>query len=142
MRFSKLPLVACAILLPLLALAQNEHEEQHQHEAEPLQSDWLELVKGYRGDAVGAEMREIGDGDDDDTQQITLAIPKSAISHPDEIEEVVVYGRKPEEPEPLDIEYEWLDDYDNDNYGLVIRLGKDSRWPIRLYMYSDPGFTR
>ena len=51
-------------------------------------------------------------------------------------------GRKPEKPEPLDISYEWLDDYDNDNYGLVIRLGKNSRWPIRLYLNSSPGFIR
>ena len=51
-------------------------------------------------------------------------------------------GRKPEEPEPLDITYEWVDDYDKDNYGLVIRLGKNTNWPIRLYMNSDPGFVR
>lgn len=142
MRFKNFPLVICVALLPLFALAQNEHEDQHQHETEPLQSDWLELVKGYRGEAVGAEMREINGDDSDGSREITLAIPKSAIRHPDEIEEVVVYGRKPEEPEPLDIEYEWVDDYDNDNYGLIIRLGEDSQWPIRLFMYSDPGFIR
>ena len=69
-----------------------------------------------------------------------LSIPKSSINKPSEIEEVVVYGRRPEKPEPLDITYEWLDDYDNDNYGLVIRLGKDSNWPIRLYIDSSPGY--
>lgn len=136
MRFRNFRLtMICAVLLaPLVVLAQTE--------SEPMESDWLELVRGYRGEAVGVELRDIEDGDTEDTQKITLAIPKSAINHPDDIEEVVVYGRKPEEPEPLDIEYEWLDDYDNDNYGLVIRLGKNSRWPIRLYMYSDPGFIR
>lgn len=127
--------IMCALLLvPLAALAQTD--------SEPLESDWLQLVKGYRGDTYGAQVREIEDGETGDTQKITLAIPKSAISDPDAIEEVVVIGRKPEEPEPLDISYEWLDDYDNDNYGLVIRLGKNSRWPIRLYMYSNTGFTR
>lgn len=109
-------------------------------DVEPLQSDWLELVKGYKGDALGTELREIDD--DEDGRTVTLAIPKKSISHPDAIEEVVVVGRKPEEPEPLDISYEWLDDYENDNYGLVIRLGKDSRWPIRLYLNSGPGFIR
>jgi hypothetical protein len=64
------------------------------------------------------------------------------MNHPDTIEEVVVVGRRPEKPEPLDISYEWLDDYDNDNYGLVIRLGKDSNWPIRLYLDSSPGYVR
>jgi len=115
-------------------LAQTKHE--------PLQSDWLELVTGFRGETLGAELREIEDGEHEDGQKITLAIPKLAIGHPDNIEEVVVIGRKPEKSRPLEISYEWLDDYDNDNYGLVIRLGKDSNWPIRLYLYSDTGFVR
>ena len=42
----------------------------------------------------------------------------------------------------MDITFEWVDDYDNDNYGLVIRLGRDTNWPIRLFMNSGPGFTR
>jgi len=127
--------IVCAFLLMSLpVLAQTDNVL--------LESDWMELVKGSRDEAFGAELREIEDGDTADTQTITLAIPKSAISHPDAIEEVVVIGRKPEKPEPLDISYEWLDDYDNDNYGLVIRLGKDTKWPIRLYLNSDPGYIR
>jgi hypothetical protein len=127
--------IICAfLLLALPVFAQTDNVL--------LESDWMELVKGSRDEAFGAELREIEDGDTGDTQKITLAIPKSAISHPDAIEEVVVIGRKPEKPEPLDISYEWLDDYDSDNYGLVIRLGKDTNWPIRLYLNSDPGFMR
>lgn len=110
-------------------------------EGTSLQSGWLELVKGHKGDALGVELREIEPGDEEGTQKVTLAIPKTAIEHPDTIEEVVVVGRKPEESEPLKIEYEWLNDYDEDNYGLVIRLGKGD-WPIRLYMNSSPGFVR
>ena len=109
---------------------------------EALQSDWLELVKGYRGKTVGAELVEIEDGDTAGMQKVTLAIPKTAISDPDVIEEVVVVGKMPEQREPLDISYEWLDDYDSDNYGLVIRLSKDTQWPIRLYLNSAPGFAR
>ncbi|MEM9422936.1 MAG: hypothetical protein AAF986_10625, partial [Pseudomonadota bacterium] len=74
---------------------------------------------------------------------LILAIPKTSMAHPDSIEEVVVVGQRPEQPEqpePLDIEYEWLRDYDNDNYGLVIRFGKESKWPIRLYLDSSPGY--
>ena len=130
----RLASICVALLAPAILVAQDDKG--------PIESDWLELVKGYKGDAVGVELREIEDGDTEETQKITLAIPKTAISHPDEIEEVVVCGRKPEEPDPIDIQYEWLDDYDNDNYGLVIRLGRNSRWPIRLYMNSDPGFIR
>jgi hypothetical protein len=114
-----------------------------QSDDEALKSDWIELVKGYKGDTMGAEIREIEEEGADGTRKITLAIPKTAIKHPDEIEEVVVVGRKPEEPEPLfNLRLEWLDDYDNDNYGLVIHLGKDSNWPIRLYMSSESGYMR
>lgn len=125
----------CAVLaIPLFVFAQTDPAA--------LESSWLELVKGYKGDALGAELVEIEDGDVEGTQKITLAIPKKSMSHPDQIEEVVVIGRKPQKRKPLDISYEWLDDYDKDNYGLVIRLGKNTNWPIRLYMNSEAGFTR
>ena len=107
---------------------------------DPMQSSWLELVKGYRGDDLGVQVVDIEEGDSADMQKITLAIPKNMAVNPNEIEEVLVIGRMPEKPEPLDITYEWVADYDNDNYGLVIRLGKDTNWPIRLYMNSEPGF--
>lgn len=130
-------LIACVtalLLLPGLSPAQQD---------EVLKTDWMELVKGYRGKTVGAEVREVKENGEDGTRTIILAIPKEAIADPDEIEEVVVVGRKPEEPEPLlDVRIEWLDDYDNDNYGLKIYLSKDSNWPIRLYMSSEAGYIR
>ena len=99
--------LSCAVLA---ASAQNENGT--------LKTDWIELVKGYKGDTVGAEVREVEQ--EKGVRKVTLAIPKTAIESPDEIEEVVVVGRKPEEPEPLlNIRMEWLDDYDNDNYGLI-----------------------
>jgi hypothetical protein len=122
------------LALPLLLVAQDE--------ALPLQSGWMELVKGQRDPATGVEMREVKEENAGETRTVTLSIPKTSMNHPDTIEEVVVVGRRPEKPEPLDISYEWLDDYDNDNYGLVIRLGKDSNWPIRLYLDSSPGYVR
>ncbi len=122
------------LALPLLLVAQDE--------ALPLQSGWMELVKGQRDPATGVEMREVEEENAGETRTVTLSIPKTSMNHPDTIEEVVVVGRRPEKPEPLDISYEWLDDYDNDNYGLVIRLGKDSNWPIRLYLDSSPGYVR
>lgn len=87
-------------------------------------------------------MREVEYGPEAGNRTVRLSIPKSSMSSPDEIEEVLVIGRRPDKPEPLDISYEWVDDYDNDNYGLVIRLGKDSNWPIRLYIDSAPGYLR
>lgn len=127
-------LLALALLIAPGSMAQSG--------SDPMQSDWLELVKGYRGADHGVQLVEIEEGETADTQKITLAIPKKSVANPNEIEEVVVIGRMPEKPEPLDITYEWVADYDNDNYGLVIRLGKDTNWPIRLYMNSEPGFIR
>ncbi|HEY6131787.1 MAG TPA: hypothetical protein VIV27_07190, partial [Halioglobus sp.] len=104
---------------------------------------WLSLVKGAKDDTVGAQMINIEKGDTADTQKITLAIPKKSIANPQDIENIVVVGQrpeKPEKPEPQDITYEWVDDYDSDNYGLVIRLSKETNWPIRLYLNSEPGF--
>ncbi|MCB1730443.1 MAG: hypothetical protein KDI21_08205, partial [Halieaceae bacterium] len=113
-----------------------------QEDKQPLQSDWIQLVKGYRDQGSGVEMREVEYGSEAGSRTITLAIPKTYRISADEIEEVVVVGRRPPKPEPLDITYEWLDDYDDDNYGLVIRLGKDSNWPIRLYLDSGPGYLQ
>ena len=129
--------VCVMLLVSLSAIAQAD--------VSAMETGWMELVEGTRDDASGAELVEIEDGDTSDTQKITLAIPKSAIANPDQIEEVIVIGMKPEaqeKPEPVEFTYEWVSDYDSDNYGLVIRLGKNTNWPIRLYMNSDPGFTR
>ncbi|MCB1704611.1 MAG: hypothetical protein KDI17_07100 [Halioglobus sp.] len=112
-------------------------------QGEGTQTGWLELVKGSRDDTVGAELVNIEDGDTADTQKITLAIPKASVVNRNDIEEVVVIGQRPpapEKPKPVKFSYEWVSDYDNDNYGLVIHLGKDTNWPIRLYLNSAPGF--
>lgn len=129
---------ACALLLSLPTIAAWSGDEA-------VQSGWLELVKGAKEATLGAELVEIKAGGTADAQTITVAIPKTAIANPSEIEEVVVLGQrpeKPEKPEPLDITFEWAGDYDADNYGLVIRLRRNTNWPIRLYMNSNPGFIR
>jgi hypothetical protein len=129
---------AAALFLCLLAsVAQSGGEE--------VETGWLELVKGSRGDIIGAELVDIEEGDSADTQKITVAIPKASVGNPGDIEEVLVIGQKPPEAEkskPVEYTYEWVTDYDSDNYGLVIRLGKNTNWPIRLFMSSDAGFIR
>ena len=112
------------------------------------ETGWLELVKGYKGSEVGAQMREVETHETTGEKTLKISIPKAAITHPSQVEEVVVVGQKPEERGPLfnldfdvdfEYEFEWVQDYDKDNYGLVIRLGKNSNWPIRLFMYADDG---
>ena len=132
------PAMAVALSLSLISEGVRADEEV-------LESDWLELVRGFRDDTLGVTVVDIEEGEAEDPRTITLAIPKTEVGDPKTMEEVLVIGQmpeKPEPPEPLDISYEWLDDYDNDNYGLVIRLSKDTKWPIRLYLSSDAGFVR
>ena len=113
-----------------------------------VETGWMELVKGSRDSSVGAEVVKIEEGDAVGMQKVTLAIPKDSIADPNEIEEVLVIGKRPqgsvevENTKPVNITYEWVTDYDSENYGLIIRLGKNTNWPIRLYMNSEPGFVR
>lgn len=110
-------------------------------QADVKESGWMELVKGSLDDVYGAEVHEVGTHEG--RQKLTIAIPKASIDHPNEIEEVLVVGQKPAEPEPLlDIEYHWVEDYHNDYYGLIIYLDEKMNVPIRLYMHSDEGFIR
>jgi hypothetical protein len=109
-----------------------------------MHTDWMNVVKGSRDAASGTEVVSVEEDGASGSRTVTLAIPKRAVNDPDTIEEVVVVGQAPEKPEPTDlhISYEWITDYDNDNYGLVIRLSENTNWPIRLYLNSAPGFTR
>ncbi|KAA1192541.1 hypothetical protein F0M18_07670 [Pseudohalioglobus sediminis] len=135
MRHTIRTLVAVAALAPVSGLAQ---------EGTSLESDWIELVKGHKGATLGLELRDIQVNEDDGTRTVTLAVPKESIDDPDTIEEVVVRARGPQQPEPpapLPVRFQWLDDYDADNYGLVIHLG-EGNWPIRLYLNSRPGYVR
>jgi hypothetical protein len=130
--------MACALSLLLLAMVVRA-------DSAAVETGWLGLEKGARDTTVGAEVVAVERGDSDGMQKLTVAIPKKSIANPKEIEEVVVMGQrpeKPEKPERLDMTYEWVGDYDKDNYGLVIRLSRNTNWPIRLYLNSAPGFAR
>jgi hypothetical protein len=129
--------VVAALLLASTAIAQ-------QSQSGATESGWLELVKGAHESQLGTQLVNIEDNDAADTRSITLAIPKKSLANRDNIEEVVVVGQQPEHPEwtiPIKFSYEWVNDYDSENYGLVVHLGKDSNLPIRLYMNSDPNST-
>ncbi|MEM1114414.1 MAG: hypothetical protein AAGI11_21055 [Pseudomonadota bacterium] len=118
-----------------------------QAEGDPATTGWLELVKGSRGDVMGAEVREVDDNPDDPSQkQLVIAIPKASMQKPpSEIEEVRVVGQAPQEIDILpefDLEYRWLEDLDGDNYGLLIYWKEDTEYPIRLFMHSRTGTIR
>ena len=124
------------LMLPaILAFAQD---------SELANANWIDLVKGEKSEATGAEVREVRTAEDG-SKQLVIAIPKVAMEDPSDMEEVVVVGQAPEKidfdfiPE---FQYEWVDDYDNDYYGLLIRLNEDSDMPLRLYINSEEGFIR
>jgi hypothetical protein len=130
-RFLFLPLFL-ALLAPLPLTADEDM----------MKTDWLHLIEGYQGEAVGAQMRKVETDERTGEQKLTISIPKISITDPSQMEEVVVVGQAPEERKPLfnfKYETEWVDDYDSNHYGLVVRLGKGSNWPIRLFMHADNG---
>ena len=104
------------------------------------ETDWIELQKGYKGKVIGAKVMRIENLVTEDTQRVTIAIPKSIVKNTAVIEEIVVVGKAPKkeaEPRKLNISYEWADDYENDYYGLIITLGNAGNFPIRLYLKGD-----
>ena len=128
--------MAFGICVTAPASAQDEDGEKP-----GMETGWLEFVKGHKGDVMGAEVREAEQGSEG--SRLVIAIPKVSMADPDTIEEVRVVGQAPQEIDLLpEFEYEWVDDYDNDYYGLVIRFSDEPRWPIRLYLHSDSGFVR
>lgn len=112
-------LVSCS--LPLLATE--------------LRTDWIEPVEGFSEKSLGAQIRSIESAPaDEGGTRVTIAIPKGSVANAEDIEEVIVLGRKPDKTEPtLDISHEWVADYDRDYYGLVLYLGKNGNIPLRLY---------
>jgi hypothetical protein len=109
-----------------------------------MHTGWMEFVKGSRDKDSGTEVVDVAEGEVEGSRIVTLAIPKKSVYDPAAIEEVLVIGKAPEKSEPLDLDisFEWISDYDEDNYGLIIRLSEDTDWPIRLYLNSSPGFVR
>ncbi|MEM6545619.1 MAG: hypothetical protein AAF680_11985 [Pseudomonadota bacterium] len=109
-----------------------------------MESDWLELVKGHRGAKLGAEVMDVSFDASTGERKVMIAIPKESMGDDSDMEEVRVVGQAPEEFEMPDIlpemETQWVDDYDNDNYGLLVKFKKDQRVPFRLFFSSGDGF--
>jgi len=104
-----------------------------------LQTDWIEPVQGYEEDVLKATLRAREVSPDDGSTTVTISIPKSSLSDRESIDEVIVYGKQGDQSEPeLKIRHEWLADYDQDNYGLVLYLGKNGNIPLRLF-FRDQG---
>ena len=102
-----------------------------------METGWMELIKGQIDDQVGAEVQDVTSDPETGERRVTIAIPKRVVDDESMMEEVRVVGRRPEQFD-IDIklpefETEWIDDYDNDYYGLLIRLKDGPETPIRLF---------
>jgi hypothetical protein len=130
----------CTISLPSVALAACLLAAGAGAEDE-LQSDWIELVKGHRDSDLGLEVQETHVDPETGKRHLVIAVPKVALGNQDVMEEVRVIGRRPDRPDLLpDLEYEWVEDYDNDFFGLLVRFNEDQKTPVRLYFSSEAGF--
>lgn len=125
MQYTTLKILLCALLLaPVVQAAE-------------LQTDWIEPVAGQSEKTLGASVKSV-EADESGDNKVTISIPKSALTGDPAMEEVVVVGQKPDKSEQrLDIRHEWVADYDKDNYGLVLYLGKDGSVPLRLYLKAE-----
>jgi len=107
--------------------------------AAELQTDWIEPVEGYQENTLGAKLRAVDVSPDDGSTRVTISIPKASLEDDTDMQEVIVYGRKADKSESqINIRHEWVEDYEKDNYGLILYLGKDGNIPLRLYL-KDQG---
>ncbi|GIX31724.1 MAG: hypothetical protein KatS3mg124_2196 [Porticoccaceae bacterium] len=95
-------------------------------------TDWIEPRAGSADAALGAEVRSVErEGEE---LRIGVAVPKTQVGEPAQVEEIVVVGRRGEgEEESLPVRYRWVADYDRDHYGLVLYLGRRAELPLRIY---------
>ena len=102
-----------------------------------MQSDWLETVKGHRDGKTGAQVMEVMEDPKTGQQAVMVKIPKSSMEDDSDMEEIKVVGQAPEEREMPDVlpelETQWVDDYDNDHYGLLVKFNEDQKTPFRLF---------
>lgn len=116
-----------AILLP----AQAEEE---------VKTEWIEPVAGFRESALGARLGLVETLPDDQGTRVTIEIPREAIADTDDIHEIVVTGRGPGgggDERELSVRHQWVSNYDEDHYGLLLYLGGEDNLPLRLYFKAD-----
>lgn len=105
-----------------------------------LKTDWIEPVEGYEEATLGAKLETLEISPVDGSTTVTIAIPRISVDENGDIEEVIIYGKGPDKTEPrIDIPHEWVSDYDKDNYGLILYLGKNANIPLRLYLKGQDG---
>lgn len=103
-----------------------------------LKTEWIELDEGFSESLLGARVQDIEELPDDAGRKVTVEIPRESLQHRTDIPEIVITAKRSDRSErELEIPHAWLADYDNDNYGLVIYLGRNQNLPFRLFLKTD-----
>ena len=94
----------------------------------------VELKAGYVDPASGVKVEEIVVMPEQDMQAVRLAVPRSG----EPIEEMVVTAKRRSGEPVLQLKpHEFVRDYDNNYYGLVIYLGRNESLPLLSDMSRD-----
>ncbi|KJS04594.1 MAG: hypothetical protein VR73_14330 [Gammaproteobacteria bacterium BRH_c0] len=107
------------------------------HAAE-LKTEWIEPREGFAEQTLGARIKSVETMPGDQGQRVTIEIPRGSMTEEESMQEIVVTARQPDQSESeIEVRHEWVKDYQNDFYGLVLYLGKNSNLPIRIYLKSS-----
>jgi hypothetical protein len=90
---------------------------------------WMTPEAGFIDPESGSKVEEVSATPDKNIYRVTISIPK--VDTP--IEEVVVIGRKEDKPEfKLPVEYEIINDLDKDRSGIILYMGTDREFALRI----------
>lgn len=106
--------------------------------AAELQTEWIEPTAGFSEQALGARIKSIEAMPGDEGQKVIIEIPRESMTQEESMQEIVVTARQPDQSESeIKVRHEWVKDYENDFYGLVLYLGKNNDLPFRIYLKSN-----
>lgn len=106
--------------------------------AAELKTEWIEPKEGFSEQILGARIKSIESLPGDEGQRVTIEIPRESMTEAESMQEIVITARQPDQSESIiKVRHEWVNDYENDFYGLVLYLGKNSNLPIRIYLKSE-----
>ena len=126
-----------AVLLSQSAAAQSQYGEERVPR-------WMTPEAGFIDSESGSKVEEVSETPEPGVYRVRVSVPK--VDKP--IEEVVVIGQKPDQKSfEIPVEYELINDLDNDRSGIILFMGKEDKFALRInyhdgshavYPTSDP----
>ncbi len=103
-----------------------------------VESSWLSVVQGFKGERLGAEIVSVFNEREGDMRKVRISIPRAEEK---EIEEVLVIGRRGDVDYTikLDQPVEVIKDFENGKSGIVIHLGEKAPFKLLInYIEHHP----